>query len=366
MVCPPMTDAQWLSIQSMRTFVQREIKPLAGALRHAVLAHEQIMELTQAVAEFGLPGMAVPKALGGHGVDWMTQGRLFEELSMGSVELATQVLLNLLATTLIMQHPPLRERYLSDLVAGRIRVGMTLNGPTSALHGRRKGDAWMIDGRCDNVAVSSSTELLICAVREHSTSSYLLLDRSQDRYEIRPYRDIEGEQQLSLQVTQARVPSWRWLGDASPDAPVTRHLFDVFKLHEAVIQLARGQALLDASIARAKTTTQFGRPIAAQHLVVMQFAELITQLDAARLMCGQGLGLLDTGKLDSKTARRARLLTTETAQRIERRISRIDNSTARQSYSTDWPYVYSALPLLSENIEEDAQQIADELIGELP
>lgn len=367
MVCPPMTDAQRLSIDSMRTFVQREIAPVASLLRHAAAPRDQLLELTQAVAEFGLPGMVVTRSLGGHGVDWVTQGRLFEELAAGSVELACQVLLNTLATTLVMQHPALAERYLPELIAGRRLVGITRNGPTSALHGRRKGDEWLIDGRCDNVSASLQTDLLICAVREHSkSSSWILLDRSEDRFEIRHYHDVEGEKHMCLQITQARLPTQRWLGDAAPASLMTRHVLDTFKLHEAVIQLARGQALLDASMSRASHNTQFGRPIAAQHLVAMQFAELATQLDAARLMCGLGFAQLDADRLDGNIASRARLLTAEIAQRIERRISRIDSSNVPQNNNPNWPHNGGPLALLSESIAEDAQRIAEGLIGELP
>jgi alkylation response protein AidB-like acyl-CoA dehydrogenase len=361
-----MTDAQLLSIDSMRTFVQREIAPVATARRYGAASREDLLELTQAVAEFGLPGMAVPKALGGHGVDWVTYGRLFEELAMGSVELAGQVLLNTLAANLLMQQPSLCGRYLPDLIAGHTLAGITLNGPTSALHGRRKGDAWVIDGRCDHVAASLHADLLITAVRESGqASSWMLLDCSEDRYELRHYHDVEGEKHRCLQITQAKLPATRWLGDAGPDSVMTRQLFDVFKLHEAVIQLARGQALLDASIARARNNTQFGRPIAAQHFVATQFADLATQLDAARLMCGQGFQLLEAGRLDANVARRARLLTTETAQRIERRVSRIDSSHVQQDVG-GWPYSNGPLSLLSESIALDAQRIADELIGDLP
>lgn len=362
-----MTEAQLFSIDCMRTFVQREIEPLAGTMRHASVPRDQLLDLTQAVSEFGLPGMAVPKALGGHGVDWVTQGRLFEELAMGSFELATQVLLNILATTLVMRNPMMSERYLPDLIAGRTLAGITLNSPTSALHARRTGDSWVIDGRCDSVAANLSADVLICAVREGSQgSSWLLLDRMEDRYEIRPYHDIEGKKHICLQITQARLSAERELGEASPSSPMTRHLFDVYKLHEAVIQLARGQALLDASIARAKLNTQFGRPIAAQHWVATQFAELATQLEAARMMCGHGFQLLDAGQLDGQTASRARLLTTETALRIERRVRRIDTSNTRKENGTGWPYICSLPTLLSEDIAEDAQRIADELIGNLP
>ncbi|MCW8279203.1 acyl-CoA dehydrogenase family protein [Pseudomonas sp. PCH199] len=358
-----MTNAQLLSIDSMRTFVQREIEPLSSAMRYGAVSRNQLLELTQAVSEFGLPGMIIPKALGGHGGDWVTQGRLFEELAMGSVELAWQVLINIFASTLVLQQPALCERYLPDLIVGRSLFGITLNGSTSALHGRRKGAEWILDGRSDIVAANLHADVLICAVREHSqASSFLLLDRSVDRYEIRHYRDIEGRQQTCMQVTQACLPIERVLGDANADSPLTRHLFDVSKLHEAVVHLARGRSLLDASIARAKANTQFGRPIAAQHMVARQFAELATQLEAARLMCSQGFEQLDNGRLSGDTASRARLMAYETAKRIERRVSRIESHPSQ----TGWQHSDALLHLLSENIADDAQHIANALIGDLP
>jgi hypothetical protein len=55
-------------------------------------------------------------------------------------------------------------------------------------------------------------------------------------------------------------------------------------------------------------------------------------------------------------------LATDIAQRIERRVNRIDSSHVQ----TGWQNSGASLPLLSENIAEDARRIAQELIGELP
>lgn len=290
---PLLTDIQQLSIDSMRTFVQQEVKPHQALLRFGPASREQLLEYTQAVAEFGLPGLAVPKAFGGSGMDWVIQARLFEELVKGSVELASVVLINMLAVEVLMEQPALCPQYLPDLLAGRCIAGLgpALVGEGHGLRAQRVGPDFFLDGNIDEVASGLWASFLISSVEvEDQGACMLLLDRRRDRFETRGIR-LESNA-ARAQVTATRVNEVFCLGGAGPDSVLTRKLMNFVRLHEGISRVAQGQAILDAFLA------ERAKPGAAttERLVNLHLAEMITQVESARLMCHHGLVLAQSGQ----------------------------------------------------------------------
>lgn len=358
MACPYMTEAQRLPVQSMRTFVQFEIRPMANLLRSGAIDHGQLLGLTQSVAEFGLPGVAVAREQGGLGVDWVTQGLLFEELVRGSVELAEQVLINTLAAVWLAKQPKVSPCYLAQLLEGRLLVGMAPG--TEGLKVSLQAGGWQVDGECALAFSHPQADVLLCAVQHDiHHPDLVLLDRGKDQVELRHRHQPVGRKHMYVQVTQVLLREERGLTGAQDPVSVGVDLDALVKLHQSVAWVAHGQVALDASIKRARHTRQFGQPLAAQHLVAQQFAELSTQLEAARLMYKLGFEYVQAGQCIDSLARRARLLAADTAARIYRQVSRIDSCAGHEEAPAVQPS--NLLPLFGESLADDAQRIAGEL-----
>lgn len=363
MACPYMTEAQRLSVQSMRTFVQFEIRPMASLLRSGAIDHGRLLGLTQSVAEFGLPGVAVARERGGLGVDWVTQGLLFEALAKGSVELAEQVLINTLAAVWLARQAKVSPRYLAQLLEGRLLVGMAHG--MEGLKVSPQADGWQVDGECALAFSHPQADVLLCAVQyDTHRSGWVLLDRGKDQVELRHRHQPAGRKQMYAHVTQVLLREERGLVGAQDPVTVGGDLDALVKLHQAVAWVAHGQEALDASINRARHTRQFGQPLAGQHLVAQQFAELTTQLEAARLMYTLGFEYVQAGRCIDSLARRARLLAADTAARIYRQVSRIDRSAGHEEAPAVQPS--HLLPLFGVSLTDDAQRIAGELPHDPP
>ncbi|MGZ3443106.1 MAG: acyl-CoA dehydrogenase family protein, partial [Polyangia bacterium] len=74
-----------LLIDTVRRFVEREVRPTARALEHA---DQYPHALVERMVELGLFGMGVPADFDGLGLDYETYARIFEELSRGWMSLA--------------------------------------------------------------------------------------------------------------------------------------------------------------------------------------------------------------------------------------------------------------------------------------
>src|SRR6185436_610554 len=80
-----LSPEQQQMIDTVKRFVEREVRPVARALEHA---DQYPTALVEKMRELGLFGLGVPSEHGGLGVDYVTYGRVFEELSRGWMSLA--------------------------------------------------------------------------------------------------------------------------------------------------------------------------------------------------------------------------------------------------------------------------------------
>src|SRR5690348_3417403 len=82
---PTASEAERAMLDTVRRFVEREVRPQARALEHA---DQYPRALVERMRELGLFGLGVPETFGGLGVTYVTYARVFEELSRGWMSLA--------------------------------------------------------------------------------------------------------------------------------------------------------------------------------------------------------------------------------------------------------------------------------------
>ena len=131
-ICMP-SEEQRLAVESFRKFLDAEIRPVARRYGDQHIPKERMREITQGIAEFGLPGVSVAEEHGGLGLDLVTEAMLFEELCAVSVDIGLCVMINKGMAVTLAELPAsqahLRERYLPDIMAGRTFGGFCISEP---------------------------------------------------------------------------------------------------------------------------------------------------------------------------------------------------------------------------------------------
>jgi len=94
MIVQQPTEDQRLAVESFRKFLESEIRPIAREYRDRHIPKEKMREITQGIAEFGLPGASVAEEHGGMGLSMVTEAMLFEELCTVSLDIALCVMIN--------------------------------------------------------------------------------------------------------------------------------------------------------------------------------------------------------------------------------------------------------------------------------
>jgi acyl-CoA dehydrogenase len=322
------TEDQRLAVESFRKFLDAEIRPVAKEYRDRFIPKETMREMTQGIAEFGLPGATIPEEFGGLGLTMVTEAMLFEELCAVSLDVALCVMINKgMAVTVTELSKELRDRYLPDILAGRSFGSFCISEPDVGSNvadikatGKRDGDHFIINGEKTWITNGHYSDFLIVTVRTggHRELSHILVDRKEHGYESRNIDKIALNGQSTAQVffTDARVPASNIVWEEGAGLKNTMRVFEKARANVGMLSVGLMRASLEASIAYAKERKQFGKPIAAHQLIAEKIAEMATLTDAARLMCFRAFALMDAGIRCDMQSSMAKWFATESAVKV--------------------------------------------------
>lgn len=310
------SDAQNLAVASFRTFLHSEVLPVALEFRDRPLPKGHMRELTQGIAEFGLPGACIAEDLGGLGLARHTEAMLFEELARVSADVALCVKTNkamaAFLAALPTQNTVLAERYLSDILSGRVFGAFCLGESEVAgeVTARREGDEFVLDGEQAWVANGHYADFVVVAARtEDGGQIHLLAERRAQSFVTRSRERIALNSHSTAQLcfSGTRVPASQvFSGDLQPSL---RALMAA-RIDVGLLCIGLMRAALEASIEHLGK-----RPDAPQRLA-MPLARMATLTDAARLLCLRAYGLLDEGRTCGLEVSMAKWYASEMAVRV--------------------------------------------------
>lgn len=321
------TEEQRDAVASFRKFLDSEIVPIARTYRDRFIPKERMTEITQSIAEFGLPGAVIPIELGGMGLNYVTQSMLFEELVTTSVDIGLAVMINMGAAEFLVDAPRhLRDRYLPGLLAGKVFGCFGISEPDVGSNvadiktrGVRDDDHFVINGEKTWISNGVYSDFIICTTRTGERElSHILIDRHEHGYEARNIDKIALNSQSTAQVyiTDARVPAANVIGGEGTGLKNTMKVFERARAHVGMLSVGLMRASLEASIAYARERRQFGKVIASHQLIAAKIAEMATLTDAARLMCFRAFALIDAGVRCEVQSSMAKWFATESAVKV--------------------------------------------------
>jgi acyl-CoA dehydrogenase len=113
------------------------------------------------------------------------------------------------------------------------------------------------------------------------------------------------------------VPLDRLLGQPGDGFRIAMQTFDVYRPSVGAAAVGMAQAALEEAARYARRRVQFGQPLAELQSIRFKFADMATELDAARLLVHRAAALKDAGaRRVSREASMAKLFATEAAQRV--------------------------------------------------
>ena len=119
-----------------------------------------------------------------------------------------------------------------------------------------------------------------------------------------------------LRFNQCRIPAGRRLGEAGQGFKVAMRTLDIFRTSVAAAALGFARRAFDEAVQRATVRKMFGHTLADFQLTQAKLADMAAAIDASALLVYRAAWLRDQGRTVTKEAAMAKMVATESAQRV--------------------------------------------------
>ncbi len=328
----PSTEQQMIR-DLCRNFAKNEIAPIAEEMDQT---GQFPYEVWKKMADLGIAGIPIPEEYGGGGLDWLSMIIAIEEISRGDASLGNSLLgsvtlpMNLIYTFGTEEQ---KRKWLPPLATGEKIGAFGLTEPqaasdTSAIQTRAflEGDEWVINGTkqfITNAGLKHNSLAVIAAVSSGGESGRKRISNFiiptgvkgyhvGQRYKKMGYRSSETRE---LIFDDCRIPKVNILGN--PERGIAQFLMalQTSRIGFAAHSVGLAQAIYDVSLAYAKQRDQFGRPISKFQAIQFKLADMLMEIELARLMVYKAAWQKDNGENYFATSTFAKIFAAETAKR---------------------------------------------------
>jgi alkylation response protein AidB-like acyl-CoA dehydrogenase len=327
-----LTDEQRDFVSAIRDFCQRECG--TQEQREQLTDHHAEHHnagLYKQMAELGWLGITIPEEYGGSGGTMLDACLFMEETSRGMAPIAGY------ATTLIVAGATRRfgsdeqkQRVLGGISKGSVEAIAMTEPESGSDVGSLSTEAvpsnggWVLNGQkvfISNAHISDHV-LVVCRTtkgeNKHEGLSMIFVPAGTDGMEMKPIDTMGGRDTNTVYFNDCEVPAEQLLGEQDHGWTQLMAGLNTERLILAATMLGIGQRAFDDALSYAKERKQFGRPIGSFQALQHRFADLATDLEAARLMTWwvASLNDEDPDRMLPKEASMVKLFVTETAQRV--------------------------------------------------
>jgi alkylation response protein AidB-like acyl-CoA dehydrogenase len=357
-----LNDEQRLYRDTLRTFVDKEIVPVA---REWEQSGRYPTEIVDAMKQLGLFGLAVPEEYGGMAADTVSFALTFEEISRGWMGIAGILGSHSVSCWMLGRHgtDEQKRKYLPDLATGARRTGIALTEPGAGtdLQGirttaRRDGDDYVVNGTkmwITNARYADPLPVLVktdaTATPAHKGMSILLVEAGTPGFEVT--QDIgklgyKGPESCEVVLTDVRVPASQLLGGVEGRGLQALSSLETGRINIAARSVGIAQRAYDEALNYARDRQAFGQAIGEFQAVQMRLAEIAVRLQAARLMTYWAASRMDDGvRMDTESGM-AKIFASESALACATDAMRIHGG---YGYSTEFEVerLYRDAPLMA-------------------
>jgi alkylation response protein AidB-like acyl-CoA dehydrogenase len=322
-----LSDEQRLFQQTLRHFVDREIRPVAQEWEES---GRYPAEIVATMRSLGLFGLTVPPEYGGLGADMVSFALVFEEIAKGWMGIAGILGSHTLACWMIAKHGTgqQKQRFLPELATGERRSGIALTEPDAGtdLQGirttaRLEGGHYVLNGRKTWITNARHANPLpvLCktspgADPAHRGMSVLLVEEGFEVLRDLPKLGYKGTESCEVLFDNVRVPVENLLGGVEGRGmqQVLSGL-ETGRINVAARALGIAQAAYDEALSYAGQREAFGQKIGEFQAVQLKLADMAMKTQASRLLVYWAASRADLGHRVDMEAGMAKAFASEAA-----------------------------------------------------
>ena len=315
---------------SIREFCERRVKPHA---REWDRTEKFPMEVVKELGSMGVMGIRVAEEYGGAGMGALAVAVAVEEVARYDGSLALTVAShNGLGTSHIrvFGNAEQKKKYLPKLATAEFlgAWGLTEPGSGSDAAGMkttavRKGDGWVLNGAKMFITQGTVGDVFVIlalteAAKRQKGITAFIVDKGQKGFSARPLHGklgMKSSDTAELLLENVEVPDSQRLGELNQGFINTLQILDGGRITIGALSVGLGRGAIEESRRYALERTAFGQPIAEFQALRWMFADMKTEVDAARLLVHRAAALADQGRPYTREASMAKLFASEAATR---------------------------------------------------
>jgi len=321
-----LTEEQQAFKDLAASFARDEMEPFAREWDEASVFP---FETLRKAAALGFGGIYVREDVGGSALARLDAAIIFEELSKGCTSTAAYISIHNMASWIIDRFgsDQLREEYLPGLCSMELFASYCLTEPGSgsdaaSLRTRavRDGDHYVLNGSKAFISGGGVSDVYVVMVRTGGEGprgiSCLVVDKDTPGLSFGAQEVKLGwKSQPTAQVNfeDCRVPVSNLVGSEGEGFKIAMAGLDGGRLNIGACSIGAAQTCLDRTLDYMKERKQFGKALAEFQALQFRLADMVTELEASRLLLHKAATLVDAKTPDATaTAAMAKRLATDT------------------------------------------------------
>jgi alkylation response protein AidB-like acyl-CoA dehydrogenase len=325
-----LTEDEQIFQEAVASFAQKAVAPHVEEMDRQQKLDADIMD--QAF-QLGLMGIEVPARYGGSGSSFFTAILAVEELAKVDPSVSVFVdVQNTLVNNALMRwaSEEQKERYFPRLCTEWVGA-YALSEPGSgsdafALKTRAEdeGDHWRLNGTKLWITNGAEANLYVVFANVDPEAGYrgitaFLVERDFEGFSVGKKEDklgIRGSSTVELILEDCLVPKDNVLGEVGKGYKAAIETLNEGRIGIGAQMIGLARGAFDGAMQYMLEREQFGKPIAHFQGLQFQYAQLATEIEAARLMVYNAARLKDAGVDFVKQAAMAKLYSSQVAERV--------------------------------------------------
>jgi acyl-CoA dehydrogenase len=329
-----ISTEQEMIANTVRSFVEKEIYPHEELVeRNGEVPAEIAQDIKQKTLDLGFYACNFPESVGCAGLNHMDFALVERELGRGSM--ALNHFFGRPQNILMACKGEQIERYLMPAVRGERMdaLAMTEPGAGSDVRGMKcsavqDGTDWVVNGTKHFISGADHADFIIVfiATGEDQTPkgpkkriTAFLVDRGTKGFTIRDgYKSVShrGYKNMILEFDDCRLPETQVLGEVDGGFEVMNTWLYATRITVATMSVGRARRVFDYALNYSAEREQFGQKIGKFQGVSFQFADMITEIDAADLLTLAAADRLDKELPANREIASAKLYASEMLARV--------------------------------------------------
>ena len=312
-------------LSGLAVFMEEKVLPLSPKFDSLA---EKITSARKSLLENGICQIPYPSRYGGLELPFSAYTIAIELAGAADASVALSVAIhNTVADGIFLfGSDAQKETYLPGIISGKRLASFSLTEPASGSDAkavrttaRRAGREYVLNGTKMFITNAGEADLyLVLSATERGPTSFIV-EKSAPGLEFGedlPKLGMRGSRTSEVRLTDCRIPAENLVGREGEGFEQVKTMLNSSRIVMGALCVGVAQVAYEKAVGYSKERTAFGGPISDFQLTREKIADMVTGINAARLLCLYASRLKEAGLEFSSEASQAKVFSTETSVKV--------------------------------------------------